>query len=148
MGDRRLELLLPAEPMPFTGAPELLAQALDKLVDNARDFCPEDGWIAIALAPAERGSGVEIAVANQGPTLNPDISQRLFDSLVSHRERAPRGGDAPHLGLGLYIVRLVAELHDGDVIARDLPNGDGVEFRLRLRGMPVAKPATNDGAAA
>src|SRR5690606_16276859 len=85
--------------------------------------------------PAERGGGIEIAVANQGPTLNPEISQRLFDSLVSHRERPQRGGDAPHLGLGLYIVRLVAELHDGDVIARDLPNGDGVEFRLRLRGM-------------
>jgi len=135
LGKRRLELLLPPGPLSFTGAPELLAQALDKLVDNARDFCPEDGWIAIALAPAERGGGIEIAVANQGPTLNPEISQRLFDSLVSHRERPQRGGDAPHLGLGLYIVRLVAELHDGDVIARDLPNGDGVEFRLRLRGM-------------
>ncbi|MEZ5464817.1 MAG: ATP-binding protein [Lysobacteraceae bacterium] len=138
LGARTLELLVPPEPVPFTGAPELLAQALDKLVDNARDFCPADGWIAIALGPAERGGGVEIAVANRGPMLNPDISQRLFDSLVSHRERPQQNSDAPHLGLGLYIVRLVAELHDGDVIARNLPNGDGVEFRLRLRGMPSA----------
>ncbi|MCB1560517.1 MAG: histidine kinase [Xanthomonadales bacterium] len=135
LGARKLELLLPSQPLPFTGAPELLAQALDKLVDNARDFCPAEGWIAIALGPAERGDGIEIAVANQGTTLNPEISQRLFDSLVSHRDRAPCGGDAPHLGLGLYIVRLVAELHRGEVIARDLPNRDGVEFRLRLRGM-------------
>lgn len=144
LGDRRLELLLPPGPLLFTGAPELLAQALDKLVDNARDFCPDGGWIAIALGPAERGTGIEIAIANQGPTLNPEISQRLFDSLVSHRERPRHGAEAPHLGLGLYIVRLVAELHDGDVVARNLPNGDGVEFRLRLRGMSTDNRDNDD----
>ncbi|HET6603437.1 MAG TPA: ATP-binding protein [Xanthomonadaceae bacterium] len=131
---RRIELLLPTGPLRLRGAPELLAQALDKLVDNARGFCPPEGWIAIALA--RHGAGAEIAVANSGPPLPAAARERLFDSLVSLRAESQRNGATPHLGLGLYIVRLIAELHRGEAYARDLPDGNGVEFRLRLRGMP------------
>jgi signal transduction histidine kinase len=60
---------------------------------------------------------------------------RLFDSLVSLRDKATPG-DAPHLGLGLYVVRLVAERHGGSVSARNLDDGGGVAFTLTLRGMP------------
>jgi two-component system sensor histidine kinase ChvG len=45
--------------------------------------------------------------------------------------RAKRGAE-PHLGLGLYIVRLVVAAHDGEVSARNLPGGAGVEFLIRL----------------
>ncbi|HEY9131120.1 MAG TPA: ATP-binding protein, partial [Dyella sp.] len=41
-----------------------------------------------------------------------------------------------HLGLGLYVVRLVAERHDGSADARNLEDGSGVVFSLRLRSMP------------
>jgi signal transduction histidine kinase len=58
-----------------------------------------------------------------------ELKDRLFDSLVSLREKR---GTEPHLGLGLYIVRLVAAAHDGDVIARNLPGGAGVEFMITL----------------
>ena len=133
---RRLELLLPPGPQRFHGAPELLAQALDKLIDNARTFCPEHGWIALALAT--RGEMAEIAVANSGPTLPAEAQGRLFDSLVSVRGAGAREDGVPHLGLGLHIVRLIVEVHRGEVLARDLPGADGVEFRLRLRGMPPA----------
>lgn len=138
LAPRRLELLLPSQPIPFHGAPELLAQALDKLVDNARTFCPDGGWIALALAT--RGDAVEIAVANSGPALPAQAAGRLFDSLVSVRGRSSREDGTPHLGLGLHIVRLIVELHRGEVLARDLPTGDGVEFRLRLRGIPPDRP--------
>ena len=60
---------------------------------------------------------------------------RLFDSLVSLRDKSTPG-DAPHLGLGLYVVRLVAERHDGAALARNLEDGSGVAFSLRLHGMP------------
>ena len=60
---------------------------------------------------------------------------RLFDSLVSLRDKSTPG-DAPHLGLGLYVVRLVAERHGGIASARNLDDGSGVAFSLRLRGMP------------
>jgi len=139
LGARRLDCDIAPSPLLMHGAPELIAQALDKLVDNARSFTPEDGWIAISL----RGSddGAVVAVANSGPLLPPALQDRLFDSLVSLRPSvgatpAQKTAEAPHLGLGLYVVRLIAEAHRGDAAARNLDDGSGVEFRLHLRGMP------------
>jgi dedicated sortase system histidine kinase len=131
---RTVQCDVPAQPVPFHGAPELIAQALDKLFDNARSFTPESGWIALRLTVVE--DGVEIGVANQGPPLPATMQGRLFDSLVSLREGGGRGGETPHLGLGLYVVRLVAERHGGAASAHNLPGRDGVEFVLRLAGMP------------
>ena len=124
---RRLDLRLPRDPMPLDCAPDLLAQALDKLVDNAFSLIGPGDEVAIEL----RGSGdsYELAVRNTGTTLPDDFRERLFDSLVSMR--AKRGAE-PHLGLGLYIVRLVVAAHDGEVSARNLPGGAGVEFLIRL----------------
>jgi two-component system, OmpR family, sensor histidine kinase ChvG len=146
---RRLETEIPASTMIMHGAPELIAQALDKLFDNARGFTPDDGWIRIALQLVPEGA--LITLANQGPPLPPTLQERLFDSLVSVRPSAsPRvddGGrsvsEAPHLGLGLYVVRLIAELHRGQAQARNLSDGNGVEFSLLLRGMPRRPLATN-----
>jgi two-component system sensor histidine kinase ChvG len=142
LAPRALKLMLPPAPLPFHGAPELIAQALDKLVDNARSFCPEDGWVLLALAPGQEGA--EVAVANSGPLLPAAMQDRLFDSLVSLREKAQRGDGAPHLGLGLHIVRLIAELHRGAARARNLADETGVEFRLTLRGVPRERLARVD----
>jgi signal transduction histidine kinase len=132
-GTRRLECRLPDAPLPLHGAPELIAQALDKLLDNALSFTPADGWLRLGLRPVD--GGAEIELANQGPPLPAAMQGRLFDSLVSLRDKATPG-DVPHLGLGLYVVRLVAERHGGSVSARNLEDGSGVAFTLTLRGMP------------
>lgn len=129
--DRDFELQLPSNPVPFRGAPELIHQALDKLVDNALGFTPPGGWIRLSLEVLP--GSVDILLANSGPPLPQRMQDKLFDSLVSLRDG--RVSTAPHLGLGLYIVRLVAELHQGEVSASDLSDGSGVEFRVRLRGM-------------
>ena len=135
-GGRSVRVWVPDQPMMFHGAPELIAQALDKLFDNARGFTPEDGWIRIKLSAD--ADGFEIAVANSGPPLPERMSERLFDSMVSMRDGGAlrAAGLVPHLGLGLYIVRLVAAAHAGSASAVNLPTDAGVEFRLRLRGMP------------
>jgi len=132
---RELRVRLPAAPISFHGAPELVAQALDKLFDNARSFAPADGWIELSLAQSD--ASAEIRVANSGPLLPVTMQDRLFDSLVSVRGAVARNaGETPHLGLGLYVVRLVAELHRGSATARNMADGRGVEFGLRLSGMP------------
>ena len=140
---RRVEGDIPRVPLVLHGAPELVAQALDKLFDNARSFTPEGGWIRLTLRASD--GGAVITVANSGPPLPPALQERLFDSLVSVR---PSSGsraavdthaartDAPHLGLGLYVVRMIAELHQGSAQAHNLADGAGVEFVLTLRGMP------------
>jgi signal transduction histidine kinase len=107
------------------GSGELVAQLLDKLVDNAVSFSPESSRIDVALAVA--GNAFVLSVANRGPPLPAKMRGRLFDSLVSIREE--RDG-RPHLGLGLHIVALVAEYHGGRCEADDLPDGTGVVFRV------------------
>ena len=140
VGARNLRCEVPATPLHLHCAPELIAQALDKLVDNALSFTPEDGWLALSLRPWNEGGveGAEIELANQGQPLPASMQGRLFDSLVSLRDKATPG-DAPHLGLGLYVVRLVAERHGGNAEARNLDDGSGVIFTLRLHGMPRAR---------
>lgn len=135
-GNRTLHVMLPDQPIRFHGAPELIAQALDKLFDNAKGFARDEGWIRIKLS--RDGDSAEIAVANSGPPLPARMQERLFDSLVSVRDTGSlrAAGEVPHLGLGLYIVRLIAASHNGSASAVNLASDAGVEFRLKLRGMP------------
>ncbi|MEO9216450.1 MAG: ATP-binding protein [Rhodanobacter sp.] len=133
IGTRRLACELPTSAIKLHCAPELIAQALDKLLDNALSFTPHDGWLRLSLTAT--ADGAEIELANQGPPLPAAMQGRLFDSLVSLRDKTTPG-DAPHLGLGLYVVRLVAERHGGIAFARNLDDGSGVAFSLRLHGMP------------
>jgi signal transduction histidine kinase len=84
---RRVDGDIAAAPVIMHGAPELVAQALDKLFDNARSFTPDDGWIRLSLRAS--ADGAEIRVANSGPLLPPAMQERLFDSLVSVRPSAP-----------------------------------------------------------
>jgi signal transduction histidine kinase len=124
---RAIELVAPAEPVELHCAPDLIAQALDKLVDNAVSLGPPDVQVTISLA--RQDGDCLLGVANTGTRL-PDIShEQLFDSLVSIRDR--KAGRS-HLGLGLHIVKLVAEAHGGSAAARNLPDGAGVEFTIRL----------------
>jgi signal transduction histidine kinase len=46
--------------------------------------------------------------------------------------RSVRADDEPHLGLGLYVARLITEFHGGSIEASNLDSGQGVMFRVRL----------------
>ena len=140
------ELKLPKEKAFTHGSADLAAQLLDKLVANAVDFSSESDpggepiLISLGIAPG----GVELSVENKGPLLPEEMRGKLFESLVSlrgkpRRERADgerRGehsGGEPHLGLGLYIARLIAEFHGGEIRARNLASGDGVAVAATFR---------------
>jgi dedicated sortase system histidine kinase len=125
----RIETHVPSEPMRMYGSPDLIAQMLDKLMDNATDFCPSDGRITIALEPQD--GRYLLSVANEGPLLPPHLEGHLFESLVSGRTAQDR---KPHLGLGLYIVRLIAEFHGGTATATNLPDVSGVAITVDLSG--------------
>ena len=125
---RNLQAVIPEQSLPFHCAPDLLAQALDKLVDNAMSLSGEDDRVTVMLQV--RDEHYQLGVQNTGSRLPDELQERLFDSLVSLREKR---GTGPHLGLGLYIVRLVAAAHNGGVSARNLPDTEGVEFLITLR---------------
>jgi signal transduction histidine kinase len=131
---RSIRTNLPDEPVHLRCAPDLLAQALDKLVDNAITLSGEQDSVTITV---ERDTDeIRLCVGNTGSRLPDSLQERLFDSLVSVRTHR---GETPHLGLGLYIVRLVAEAHGGKATAHNL-NPDveaaapsqGVEFIIAL----------------
>lgn len=124
---RTIKAELPDEPARCYCAPDLLAQALDKLVDNAVSLTAEKERITIGLAV--KGNWRHLRVSNTGTQLPETLQDQLFDSLVSVRQP---GAEGLHLGLGLHIVRLVAEAHGGSVEAQNLPQDEGVAFTLHL----------------
>jgi signal transduction histidine kinase len=109
------------------GSPDLAAQMLDKLLSNAVEFAAGG---AIAVNVARVGSNAVLTVANDGPLLPADMQGRLFESMVSVREG---GGDSgPHLGLGLYIVRVIAQFHRGTAAAENRADGSGVVVTVTM----------------
>jgi dedicated sortase system histidine kinase len=125
---RRFELTNTSAPVMLSGAPDLFAQMLDKLAANAADFATGDAPVRLSFA-TDGGEAVLI-VSNDGPALPDAMHGRLFESMVSVRSGTQ--AREPHLGLGLYIVRLIAEFHGGRVAAANRANNSGVEFTLRF----------------
>ncbi len=124
----RFELALPERRVEVEGAPDLAAQLLDKLVENAADFAAPGTPVRVLL---EESSGMaRLVVANRGPLLPEEMRAGLFQSMISLREA--RGGGTPHLGLGLYVARVIAEFHGGTIEAANLASGDGVAVSARL----------------
>ena len=77
-------------------------------------------------------ANVVLTVANDGPLLPADMQDRLFESMVSVREGG--GSAGPHLGLGLYIVRVIAQFHRGTARAENRADGSGVVITVTMPG--------------
>ncbi|MBI5612852.1 MAG: hypothetical protein HY942_07295 [Gammaproteobacteria bacterium] len=121
------QLELPAAPLPVDGAPDTIVQALDKLVDNALDFGYPGAPIVVRLA--RDGGQAALSVANAGPLLPEKMRDRLFDPMVSVGKKK---ASQSRLGLGLYVVRLIAEYHGGASNAENRADASGVEVTMRL----------------
>jgi two-component system, OmpR family, sensor histidine kinase ChvG len=129
--ERRFATELPQETFMIDGAADLIMQMLDKLIDNAVDFSPPGATITVRLGFDPHLAVLE--VDNPGPPIAPAAQGRLFESLWQSRREG--GGDSdsrPHFGLGLYIVRLIAEFHGGSASAESLPGAAGARFTVRL----------------
>lgn len=103
-----------------------IEQLLDKIIDNAIDFSRADSPIRVQLDVF--GDQLQITVANRGPVLPSAVEKSVFDSMVSHRGQQNR----LHFGLGLYVVRIIAEYHGGFVRALNLADGSGVAVMVQL----------------
>jgi signal transduction histidine kinase len=81
------------------------------------------------LQLARRDGSYEISVENDGPSIPAAMLGRLFESLFEHRQGSD---DRPHFGLGLYIVKLIAEFHEGRALAANRSDGSGAAFSVIL----------------
>jgi signal transduction histidine kinase len=104
-----------------------LKQLLDNLVNNAFDHCRANSPIVIKLCA--NGDLTQLSVINEGIKL-PKDKDKMFDLFVSLREAGQWKSD--NLGLGLYLVKLIAEWHGGSVYAEDLIDTDGAIFTVTL----------------
>ena len=119
---------VPEQPLMMQGVPEYIAQLMDKLIANAIEFCDKGSAIEVTLTQV--GKQATLLISNLGPELPVDMSEQIFDSMVS--VRINQAQDKPHLGLGLYIARLVAEFHQGQILARNRSEHNGVDILVTL----------------
>lgn len=87
---------------------------LDKIISNAVDFS-EDKKINIDVIRVK--NDISISIANRGQLLPEQMQGKLFDSMVSVRTNEQQ--QQPHLGLGLFIARLICEYHHGTITAEN-----------------------------
>lgn len=123
--DRGFVFLNAAGHLPVDGSPDHVAQMLDKLIDNAVDFGDPQAPIEIRLQ--RDGAIAHLRVLNSGPPLPENMKERLFDPMVSiGKKRANQS----RLGLGLYVVRLIAEFHRARVEAANRTDAPGAVFTV------------------
>ncbi len=99
-------------PKPCIGllVPDFFVQMLDKLLDNAVQFSVDQ---KVELSARYQEGFLIVAVSNIGPSLPNNIRHQLFESMVSDRQK--NSGDVVHMGLGLYVARLICTFHKGSI---------------------------------
>jgi two-component system OmpR family sensor kinase len=127
-----------AHPLPMAGDRNLLSQAFSNLLSNAIKYSPGGGHITVSAAAA--GDEMVVTVADRGIGIPAGDVARLF-------ERYYRGSNVSGVvgtGVGLYLVKMVVDLHGGSV-AVDSREGAGARFTIRLptRLAAQVKPAAS-----
>jgi signal transduction histidine kinase len=127
-----LSLDLPEQPLPLRGDLTRLAQVFSNLVNNASKYTPAGGRIAV-WARAD-GESVVVEVADNGSGIAPDMLPHVFDLFAQGRgsTQVSQAG----LGIGLWLVKKLVELHQGTIAARSPGSGLGSTFTVRLPVSP------------
>jgi two-component system sensor histidine kinase ChvG len=117
-----LDLDIQLENALIKGSPEMFAQMLDKVVNNAVEFKRDGTSINVRLFKKE--AAVALSVTNSGPLLPENMHNQLLNSMISVRKSTT--AEQSHLGLGLYVANIIAEYHGGELSIDNLPDHSGV----------------------
>ena len=123
---RKFDVQVSVSNATFHGAPELFAQMLDKIIANAVEFSEKNSAINMQMVNGDQG--YVLTIANQGNLLPENMQHQLLDSMVSVRKQ--QNTEQPHLGLGLYIAKIIAQYHQGDIRIDNLKDKSGVVVTL------------------
>ncbi|WP_090018228.1 sensor histidine kinase [Limimonas halophila] len=112
------------------GSADMLESVLENLLDNGMDFSPRGGTLHVRLTGERRTA--EISVADEGPGVDADRREQIFDRYVSTRvdADAEAAGDH-HFGIGLWLVRRNVEALGGSVHA-EANDPHGLKIRIRI----------------
>lgn len=109
------------------GDRDLLYQVVYNLAENAVKFTPENGYIAIQVIDSV--DRVTVVIENSGQGIDPEELPRIFERF--YKTDQSRSRDKNGLGLGLYIVRTVLQLHGGDIAVSSV-TGEYCRFEFYL----------------
>lgn len=129
---------VPSTPVWIDGDHTRVCQMLGNLLNNAIKFTERDKQIRVALHADARAREATLRVIDTGIGIEPELLRRLFVPFTQGRSGSARTSGG--LGLGLALVKTLAEMHGGSVEARSEGIGKGAEFILRF---PV-KTAPNE----
>lgn len=104
------------------GSPELFAQMLDKVIANGVEFSGQQSVISVVCKAT--GPTTQVSISNSGPLLPDNMHEQLLDSMVSVREH--QNEQETHLGLGLYIAKIIAEYHKAKIQIKNREDETGV----------------------
>ncbi len=130
----RATIVAPAAPVQVNADPERLRQLIDHLLQNALKFSPQSAGIMVSLTATV--DEARVAVRDHGVGLSADDMTVLFTRYG--RIRDARTANVPGMGLGLYIAKLIAEAHGGELVVASPGRGLGATFTivLPLAGRP------------
>jgi signal transduction histidine kinase/CheY-like chemotaxis protein len=123
-----LEVHVPGAPVWVEGDRTRLAQIVSNLLQNAARFTPDGGRVAVEVI--RQGDLAELSVRDTGVGLAPGLQAHLFEPFVQGSRTLPRSEGG--LGLGLALVKALAELHGGAVRAESAGEGRGATFAVTL----------------
>ncbi len=139
LGSNREIVIVKRKKAEVLGDPLRLRQAIENLIGNAIKHTP-DGTDVTVIVDATETHGF-LAVEDCGPGVPDDARESIFERFTQLRHRAGREG----LGLGLYIVRVIAESHGGSVHAESAESG-GARFVLEIPLAPRARRVADENA--
>lgn len=126
----QLALRLPQQPLKVQGDLTRLAQVFSNLLNNASKYTPPGGRIELR-AHAEDGHAV-VEVQDNGNGIPAEMLPHVFD-LFAQGPQAREGGG---LGIGLWLVQRLVQLHQGTIAAASAGPGEGSTFTVRLPLLP------------
>jgi two-component system CheB/CheR fusion protein len=124
----RLELNLPVAPVELQADRERLVQILCNLIGNAAKYTPAGGKLDLAVSVVPPAT-LEVSIKDDGIGIPAGKLTKIFDLFARVDDSLEGQGG---LGIGLTLVRQIAELHGGTIEARSNGAGHGSEFILRL----------------
>ncbi len=125
MPDRDVQLVVPDHPVRVTGDPDLLLAALRNLVDNAARYTPPGSHVTVFVNEAH--GEPSLGVMDDGPGVPAEELPKLIERFYRGRDNTAEGN-----GLGLALVRRIAELHEARLEVDNRPEG-GLVVQLRWR---------------
>ncbi|HVQ42690.1 MAG TPA: PAS domain S-box protein [Vicinamibacterales bacterium] len=139
-----LRVILPAEPLFLHADPVRLTQVFANLLNNSCKYTPAGGQLQIS---AERdGDHAVVRVKDTGAGIPSDQLEKIFN-MFNQVDRSPERAQGG-LGIGLTLVRRLAEMHGGSVHAQSDGHGKGSEFIVRLPALAQAPQAEKSQAPA